>query len=186
MGIRGRHLNSLCTRHGNQFCYPPLASTSKCRLRRVCFEERFRHRNYVWRPCLGQGSAGVAMERQKTGELTNSGGVRGGDEEDCNEKLGDEHGEAGGGDGVSTGWLISSKETCLRFYTCSPVSCEHDKPQVAGAHHILRVFHSFRPSLARCAAPVCPFSPLFHSSYSHLAGNPISGRRFHCVSEDPR
>jgi hypothetical protein len=36
------------------------------------------------------------------GELTNRGGVRGGDEEDCNEKLGDEHGDAGGG-GVSTG-----------------------------------------------------------------------------------
>jgi hypothetical protein len=35
--------------------------------------------------------------------------VRGGDEEDANEKLGDEHGDAGGG-GFATGWLMSSKE----------------------------------------------------------------------------
>jgi hypothetical protein len=36
------------------------------------------------------------VKRQKTGELTESGSMRSGDGEDDNEKLGDEHGGAGG------------------------------------------------------------------------------------------
>ena len=64
--------------------------------RRICLEERSLRRNYVWHPCLYHGSAGIAMGQQKTGELTNGGGLRGGDEEDANEKLGDEHGDTGG------------------------------------------------------------------------------------------
>ena len=65
-----------------------------------------RRQDYVWRPCLDDRSAGVTAERQRTGELTDGGGVRGGNEEDGNEKLGDEHGDVGG---VSTGWSMSSK-----------------------------------------------------------------------------
>jgi hypothetical protein len=102
MGIRSRRLNCLSTPHRNQVCSPPLSSTSKCRVGRVCFEEKSRRQNYVWRPGLGRGSVGVAAERKKTGELTNCGGLCSGDEEDCDEKLGDKHGEAGGGV-VSTG-----------------------------------------------------------------------------------
>jgi hypothetical protein len=65
------------------------------------------------------------VERQKTGELTDGGSVRGGDEEDANEKFGDEHGDA---DGFATGWLMSSKEIRPRFYICSLISCKHEKP----------------------------------------------------------
>ena len=86
-----------------------------------------RRRDYV---CLDHGSAGVTVKRQKTGELTESGGVRSGDGEHENEKLGDEHGDAGG---VSTGWLMSSKEIRPRFYNCYLISCEHKQPGVGPA-----------------------------------------------------
>ena len=65
--------------------------------RRIRLEEESRRQDYVWCPCLGQGSDGVAVEQHGTGELTDGGGVRGGDEEDSNEKLVEEHGDAGGG-----------------------------------------------------------------------------------------
>ena len=32
--------------------------------------------------------------------------------------------------GFSTGWLMSSKEICPRFYICSLISCEHEKSGV--------------------------------------------------------
>jgi hypothetical protein len=43
------------------------------------------------------------VERQKKGELTSGGSVRSGEEEDANEKLGGEHGDAGGG---SVWWCV--------------------------------------------------------------------------------
>ena len=59
-------------------------------------------RNHVGGPGLRDVSAGVVAEREKTEELTNGGSVHAGDEEDANENLGDEHGDAGAG-GFQTG-----------------------------------------------------------------------------------
>ena len=48
------------------------------------------------RACLDRGSAGVTVQRQRAGELTDGSGVRNGDEESDNEDLQLEHGEVGG------------------------------------------------------------------------------------------
>jgi hypothetical protein len=57
-------------------------------------------------------------------ELTDGGGVRNGNEEDSDEKLGLEHDDGGG---VSTGWLMSSKDIHRQFYICS-YFLGHEKP----------------------------------------------------------
>jgi hypothetical protein len=95
------------------------------------------------------------MEQQGTGELTDGGGVRGSDEEDANEKLGDEHGDAGGSSvwWWVVNWVVEVLERNLsRFYIRSLISCEHEKPQVASAYRLLPglpvlSLFSFPPSL---------------------------------------
>ena len=114
--------------------------------------------------------------------------MRGGDEEDANEKLGDEHGDAGGGGDVSAGWLMSSKEIHPRFYIRShflrareAISRLHLSPPPRSSSR----FALLLPSLALRAAPVrslSSFSLQFHPSSSHLAGNPISSPQFHYPS----
>lgn len=107
----------------------------------------------------GQRFSRCFVEQQNTGELTNGGGVCSGDEEDCNEELGDEHGNTGGG-GVSPGWLTFSKESSSRFYTCSPVSCEHEKPQVTSAYHILPGLPFLLPLSCATCSPSLPLRSL--------------------------
>jgi hypothetical protein len=139
------------------------------------------------------------VEQQGTGELTGGGSVRGGDEEDANEKLVDEHGDAGGGGvvvwwcvvvcggGFFNGWFMTSKEIYPRFYIRSLIFCEHEKPQVASAYHLLPglpVLSLFSFALSLDAQPVpslLSFSPPFHSSSSHLCIYRSQPRLAHCV-----
>jgi hypothetical protein len=92
-----------------------------------------RRRDHVLRCYLDDGSASVTMARQRAGELTDGGGVHNSDGEDGNEKLGEEHGDVCD---VSTGWLMSLKETRPRFYSCYLISCE--QPGVGPAPYPIR------------------------------------------------
>jgi hypothetical protein len=77
---------------------------------------------------------------------------------------------------------MSSKEICPRFYICSLISSEHEKHGLSPSLRPSSRFALLLPSLARYAAPasfLSSFSPLFHSSSSHLDGNPISNRQSH-------
>jgi hypothetical protein len=78
------------------------------------------------------------------GKLTDGDGVRDGNEEDSNEKFGDEHGDAGG---FSTGWLVSSREICPRFYICHFIAYRHEKSSVGlGPCPVHRLFFAGLPT----------------------------------------
>jgi hypothetical protein len=107
--------------------------------------------------------------------------VHGGDEEDANEKLGDEHGLVG----LQLGGRCSRKKSVLDFMSVLsfPASTRSHKPPPPITSS--QVFQSFRssPSLfARCAAAPSSLLIFVLSSSSYLAGNPISSPQLHHLS----
>jgi hypothetical protein len=121
-----------------------------------------RRRNHVGGPGLHDVSAGVVAERWKTEELTDGGSVRGGDEEDANEKLGDEHGFVD----LQLGGRCPRKKSVLGFISVLSFPASTRSPPY--------------PICCLPFAGLPPSSLCFHSSSSRLAGNPISSRNFHC------
>jgi hypothetical protein len=116
--------------------------------------------------------------------------VCGGDEEDANEKLGDEHGDVGGGS-VWWCWCFNWVVDALERNPSSllyPFSHFLRAREAITRHRLSppprpsSCFVLLLPSLSRRAAPVRSlpsFSLQFRSSSSHLAGNSISSPQFH-------